>query len=67
MELPFAEMGKIVGGAGLRDNQVIGHSSFEMLLQFQSGDIEKEGKLAHTHIQCTERIYSHGVMGLPAE
>lgn len=46
MELPFAEMGKIWGGVGLRDNQVTGHINSEMLLPLQSGDLEKEGKMA---------------------
>lgn len=65
--MPFADMGKIVGRAGLRDNQVIGYISFEMTLQFQSEYIGKEGKMAHTYIPCTDGIYSHRVMGLLAE
>lgn len=59
MELPLAEMAKIVGGAGLRDNQVTGHINFEMPLSLQSRDMEKEGKLAEGG--CVYPVHSWNV------
>lgn len=63
MELPLAEMGKIVGGAGLRDNQVTGHINFEMPLLLRSRDMGKEGKVAGGRMYVSRALVERTATG----